>query len=92
VHRGRQTLIPEHLSKDQDIPLGVGDRVEVLTPGGGGYGNPLARDPELVRRDVGRGYYTRAEARALFGVVLSPDGAFDPAATEALRASAAPQR
>jgi hypothetical protein len=46
----------------------------------------------LVRRDVGRGYYTRAEARALFGVVLSPDGAFDPAATEALRASAAPQR
>jgi len=92
VHRGQQTLIPEHLSKDQDILLGVGDRVEVLTPGGGGYGNPLARDPELVRRDVGRGYYTRAEARALFGVVLSPDGALDPAATEALRASAAPQR
>jgi N-methylhydantoinase B len=92
VHRGRQTLIPEHLSKDQDIPLGVGDRVEVLTPGGGGYGNPLMRDPELVSRDVGRGYYTRAEARALFGVVLSPDGALDAAATEALRASPAPQR
>jgi hypothetical protein len=33
VHRGGETLIPEHLSKDQDIPLKAGDRVEVLTPG-----------------------------------------------------------
>jgi len=85
LHRGEQTLIPEHLSKDQDIPLSVGDRVEVLTPGGGGYGNPFARDPALVVRDVNRGYYTRAEASALFGVVVSPEGALEQAATEALR-------
>ena len=45
VHRGGETLIPEHLSKDQDIPLNAGDRVEVMTPGGGGYGDPLAREP-----------------------------------------------
>jgi N-methylhydantoinase B len=86
VHRGGQTMIPEHLSKDQDIPLAVGDRVEVMTPGGGGYGDPFARDPHLVVRDVRRGYYTRHEAEALFGVVLGPEGGLEEAATEALRA------
>jgi N-methylhydantoinase B len=85
LHRGRESLIPEHLSKDQDIPLGVGDRVEVMTPGGGGYGDPYARDPNLVARDVERGYYTRAEAQSLFGVVLGDDGAPQIVATQALR-------
>src|SRR5215470_14830305 len=60
VHRGGETLVPEHLSKDQDIPLRPGDRVEVMTPGGGGYGDPFARDAALVARDVGRSYYTQA--------------------------------
>jgi N-methylhydantoinase B len=86
IHRGRETLIPEHLSKDQDIPLQVGDRVEVLTPGGGGYGEPTARPADLVARDVRRGYYTAEAARALFGVALGANGAPDLAATERLRA------
>jgi N-methylhydantoinase B len=85
LHRGKETVIPAHLSKDQDIPLQVGDRVEVMTPGGGGYGDPLARDPRLVARDVLRGYYTRAEAETLFGVVLGPDGAPEAPATQRLR-------
>ena len=71
VHRGGGVLIPEHLSKDQDIPLQAGDRVEVMTPGGGGYGDPFERDPELVRRDVARGYYTAEAVRDLFGVALT---------------------
>jgi N-methylhydantoinase B len=91
VHRGRETLIPEHLSKDQDIPLQVGDRVEVMTPGGGGYGDPFARDPALVARDVRRGYYTPAEGRALFGVALGADGAVDAAATAAMRLPSQPE-
>ena len=86
VHRGQETIIPEHLSKDQDIPLKVGDRVEVMTPGGGGYGDPFAREPQLVARDVLRGYYTREEAARLFGVVLGPDGAPRLPATQRLRA------
>jgi N-methylhydantoinase B len=85
VHRGGETLIPEHLSKDQDIPLKAGDRVEVMTPGGGGYGDPFARDAALVGRDVGRGYYTIDQARELFGVTLAADGAVDAAATATLR-------
>ena len=90
IHRGGETFIPEHLSKDQDIPLGVGDRVEVLTPGGGGYGDPLRRDPKLVARDVRRGYYDVETARALFGVALDANGAPDLAATERLRLGAPP--
>ena len=91
VHRGRETLIPEHLSKDQDIPLQVGDRVEVMTPGGGGYGDPFARDPALVARDVRRGYYTAADVRALFGVALGVDGVVDAAATAAMRLPSQPE-
>jgi N-methylhydantoinase B len=60
--------VPLHLSKEQDIPLKAGDRVRVRTPGGGGYGDPRQRDPELVRRDVRLGYYTAEQARDLFGV------------------------
>jgi N-methylhydantoinase B len=81
VHRGSDTLVPEHLSKDQDIPLEAGDRIEVMTPGGGGYGNPYARDPALVARDVRRGYFSIAQARTLFRVALTADGAVDGAAT-----------
>jgi N-methylhydantoinase B len=86
IHRGQTVTIPEHLSKDQDIPLKVGDRVEVMTPGGGGYGDPFAREPALVAGDVARGYYSDAEARALFGVALDADGGVDLAASAALRA------
>lgn len=74
IHRGGAVLIPEHLSKDQDIPLTAGDRVEVMTPGGGGYGSPSERDPALVARDVRRGYYTRDEAERLFGARSQPEG------------------
>jgi N-methylhydantoinase B len=57
IHRGRDVYVPPHLSKDQDISIRAGDRVEVLTPGGGGYGNPAERDPALVSRDRRRGYF-----------------------------------
>ena len=85
VHRRGETLIPEHLSKDQDIPLAVGDRVEVMTPGGGGYGDPLRRSAALVARDVRRGYFSLEQAKALYGVVLLADGTVDEGATAKLR-------
>ena len=67
LHRGGVTTTPEHLSKDQGLRLVAGDRVEVMTPGGGGYGDPLARDRALVARDVARGTYTAEQAERLFG-------------------------
>jgi N-methylhydantoinase B len=85
IHKQDQQYIPPHLSKDQDIELAPGDLVRVSTPGGGGYGDPLKRDPQKVARDVSRGYYSREQAELLFGVALQADGAPDLAHTAQLR-------
>jgi N-methylhydantoinase B len=91
VERGGETYIPPHLSKDQDIRIGVGDSITVMTPGGGGYGDAFARDPALVARDVRRGYYTAAAARDMFGVALDPAGlTVDPVRTAELRKARRP--
>jgi N-methylhydantoinase B len=64
----------------------------MLTPGGGGWGDPLARDPEAVRRDVRDGFVSATAAREVYGVELlaGPAGpsslAVDLPATERLRA------
>jgi N-methylhydantoinase B len=47
--------------------------VEIVTGTGGGFGNPLARDPERVRDDVLDGYVTRESAERDYGVLLDPD-------------------
>jgi N-methylhydantoinase B len=62
--------------------------VRLETPGGGGYGDPLTRQPERVARDVRLGYVTLASARSEYGVVVDEDGAIDAAATTALRSGA----
>ncbi len=52
------------------------------TPGGGGWGDPFEREPELVLRDVLDEVLTPSAAAAQYGVVLTPDGiAVDPVAT-----------
>ena len=50
--------------------------VTLQLPGGGGIGDPLARDPALVARDVRDGYVSRERAEADFGVVLM-EGSFE---------------
>lgn len=86
VIRNGQSHTPEHLSKEQDIALAPGDRVHVRTPGGGGYGDPLRRDPQAVCEDVRLERYTPEAARDLFGVVLTGDPAcVDPDETRTLR-------
>lgn len=66
VIRGQETYIPPHLSKAQDIVLAPGDRVRVRTPGGGGFGDPALRDPNLIAEDVRLGRYTAEQARKLW--------------------------
>jgi N-methylhydantoinase B len=66
--------------------LAPGDVVAMEAAGGGGYGDPLGRDPELVVRDVREGYVTAERARSDYGVVLDDrTGELDREATEALR-------
>jgi N-methylhydantoinase B len=66
--------------------LQPGDVVTIDAPGGGGYGNPLARDPELVLSDVIEGYVSRESAHADYGVVINPETfSIDWPATEKVR-------
>ncbi|MDK3018716.1 hydantoinase B/oxoprolinase family protein [Pseudodonghicola flavimaris] len=89
VWRDGEAYVPPHLSKDQDIPLGPGDRVHVRTPGGGGYGDPFRRPPEAVRYDVEMGRYTPKQAARLFGVaVTGSPPQVDAAETARLRGEA----
>lgn len=64
----------------------AGDRVTILTAGGGGFGDPFQRDPQTVLRDVIAGFVSREAAARDYGVVLSGN-TVDLAATKALRAA-----
>ena len=63
------------------------------TSSGGGYGDPLERDPQLVSKDVEDGLISSDEARAVYGVVIGGNGGrVKIAATERLRASLRKER
>jgi N-methylhydantoinase B len=66
VIRGGVPYTPAHLSKEQDIAMGPGDRVRVRTPGGGGWGDPGRRDPAAVAEDVTLGRYDAGTAARLW--------------------------
>ena len=66
----------------------AGTTVILRSAGGGGWGDPLDRDPQQVLRDVVEGYVSTSAAREDYGVVLNDDSdAVDDAATAALRSS-----
>jgi N-methylhydantoinase B len=48
-------------------PLGNGDVLRVMTPGGGGYGDPSQRDRAAVERDLREGKITEEAAREMYG-------------------------
>ena len=67
-----------------------GDLLTVMTPGGGGYGDPFTRPVADVLRDVQLGFVSRAAATSDYGVVFKAGAdAVDEAATAALRAGRA---
>jgi N-methylhydantoinase B len=60
-------------SRYSDHMLHPGDVVSLETPGGGGLGNPLERDPVRVLNDVRDGYITPDKARQIYGVAIKSD-------------------
>ncbi len=78
-------------SKTDDVKVEEGDLLHYVTWGGGGWGDPLKRDPELVALEVRRGLVTPKGARR-YGAVVSEGGDLDAAATEALRDEMAASR
>ena len=79
---GRAEELPSKLTRT----LHAGDVIRHEQAGGGGYGDPLRRDPAQVSADVADEKISAAFAEEKFGVVLSPDSLEpDIAASEARR-------
>jgi N-methylhydantoinase B len=53
-------------SKVSGVKLLPGDRVEIRTPGGGGYGRPAEREPGLVRDDIRSGVVSPEQAAQVY--------------------------
>ncbi len=79
---GTHQVLP---SKCHDVPVFPGDVLHFVTWGGGGWGDALERDPELVALEVRRGLVSAAGARR-YGVVVDAGGRLDAVETETLRA------
>jgi N-methylhydantoinase B len=87
VRRDGQAIAPSLLpGKVGGFPLQPGDVLMMESSGGGGFGDPLERDPALVVADVAEGYVTRDAAEATYGLVWSGD-AVDAGATARRRES-----
>lgn len=86
---GQRQEAPETVG---DVALAPGQRIGSLSAGGGGYGDPLTREPQRVLWDVREGYITPARARDVYGVILVGNSdrfetlLVDEAATSARRA------
>lgn len=72
-------------AKIHDYKVEAGDLLHFVTWGGGGWGDPLERDAELVALEVRRGLVT-AEGARKYGVVVTDDGSVNEEETERLRA------
>ena len=78
---GSRQMLP---SKCDNVRVAAGDVLHYVTWGGGGWGDPYTRDPELVALEVRRGLVSADGARR-YGVVLAADGSVDRDATDNLR-------
>ncbi|MBU2531803.1 MAG: hydantoinase B/oxoprolinase family protein [Alphaproteobacteria bacterium] len=86
VFRDGSWLSPSPIpGKVGGFKLQKGDLVRIETSGGGGYGDPLDRDPRHVIRDVDLGYVTRERSQQIYGIVWHPGDTIDPEATAAHR-------
>jgi N-methylhydantoinase B len=74
------------LNNIDTFTAGPGDIIRITSPGGGGRGDPLDREPERVLRDVICAYITEAAAEADYGVLIRNE-TLDEAATKVLRES-----
>ncbi len=72
-----------------NFELKESDVLYMRVASGGGYGDPLERDPRLVQKDVNNGVVSEEAARNIYGVAVDgADGKMDSAATQELRKKA----
>jgi len=75
----------ETYGKVTHLSIEEGDIMSFQGGGGGGYGDPLERDPERVKADVENGYVSVEGARESYGVVLTTDRQVNEEETKELR-------
>lgn len=75
----------EVLPNFTQLVLEPGETVVSMCTGGGGYGRPEERDPNLVFKDVSEGWITEQRAKDVYRVAFTAGGKLDDAATAALR-------
>ena len=78
---GTSEILP---SKCDNVRVLPNDKLHFVTWGGGGWGDPYDRDPDLVELEVLRGLVT-IEGAARYGVAIAADGSVDREATSDLR-------
>lgn len=81
--------------KATNVKVVSGDLLTIRTPGGGGWGDPLERDPNLVALETREGFISPESARNDYGVVaegLTVDVQATAAARTAIRGSRGPRR
>jgi N-methylhydantoinase B len=78
---------PHDIGKRTVYRAELGEVIRLWGGGGGGFGDPFARDPELVAFDVANGLVSPERARDVYGVAITA-GALDEAATVVLRGRA----
>ena len=77
----------EHLPSKASGKLSAHDVLVFFAPGGGGFGDPLDREPGRVADDVSSGWVSSARSKQNYGVAISADGGVDGVQTQALRAA-----
>src|SRR5262249_28771874 len=70
--------VPIAPSSSPEVTFRAGDRVRLLLPGGGGYGDPRRRERALVDADIMHGYVTPEGARRDYGHDPAAGGAPGP--------------
>jgi N-methylhydantoinase B len=75
----------EHLPSKASGKLSANDVLVFFGPGGGGFGDPLDREPERVADDVACGRVSIARSKQSYGVAIAADGRADAVETQALR-------
>jgi N-methylhydantoinase B len=68
----------ERRARMERFPMAAGDRFWNFSGGGGGYGDPLERDPRAVVEDVLDGYVSAEAALSVYGVEVLADGTWRP--------------
>jgi len=91
IRNGAELAPSDTPGQVQGFPLRCGDIVVMRSSGGGGFGDPLEREPSRILEDIAEGRLSVDAARLIYGIVADT-GAIDTDATTALRAGMKAER